>query len=325
MRIDVHTHLANLDFIVHLQGRSSTPNAVLEGGTYFVNCAPWHRQEAPSQLCDVDAKLRETEGMNVDVSVLSHGIPGPELLGGDEADDWASRINDHLAEVIQSHPGKFIGWGSIGFGSPERSISEVDRCINQLGFKGIQLFSNIKQQVLGSPEFLPVYRHIASLGVPMNMHPTAPMNYAGMEGTPLIGGMAFIYDTSLGTIRLIMSGVFDQSPDLKLIVPHVGGILPYLQGRIERGVNAWTPTGDQPKLAHPLRHYLDRIYVDSVGHSPEALDYCYHVCGPERLLYGTDHPFGNFNGSAGLVEQMDWSEADKELVYHGNAERLLGL
>lgn len=325
MRIDVHTHLVHLDFLKHLQGRSSLPNAVLEGGSYVVNCAPWYQQAPPSQICDVDAKLREMEEMKTDVSVLSHGIPGPELLGGEEADDWASRINDHLARVIQAHPGRFIGWGSIGFGSPERSIAEIDRCIHQLGFKGFQIFSNTRQKVLDSPEFLPVYRHIASLGVPMNMHPTAPINHTGIDSLPLVNGLGFIYDTSLATIRLIISGLFDQEPNLVLIVPHVGGILPYIRGRIERGIDGWTPPRDQPRLAHPLRHYLDRIYVDTVAHSPEALDYCYRICGPERLLYGTDHPFGPFNRVAGLVEQLDCSDADRELIYHGNAERLLGL
>ena len=325
MRIDVHTHLAHPDFLKHLQGRSSIPNAVLEGGTYFVNCASYHRQEAPRQICDVDAKLREMEEMKADVSVLTHGIPGPELLGGKEADDWASRINDHIAEVVQAYPDKFIGMGSIGFGSPERCIAEVDRCINQLGFKGIQIFSTINHKVLDSPEFMPVYRHIGSLGMTLNMHPTSPLNYAGMENSPLLGGMAFVFDTSLAAIRLITSGLFDQHPDVKLIVPHVGGILPYLQGRILRGVDAWTPPSPQPKLAHPLKHYLDGIYVDTVGHSLEALDFCYRVCGAERLLFGTDHPFGDFKSVAALMDQVDWSEADRELIDHGNTERLLGL
>jgi len=325
MRIDVHTHLGCPDFAQHLQGRSSPPNGVLEGGTYVFNCVPNYRQPAPPQWLNIEEKLREADQMGVDLSVLSHGIPGPEMLGGQEADDWASRINDYLAGVIQRYPGKFIGLGSIGFGSPERSIAEVDRCINQLGFKGIQLFSNTNQKVLDSPEFMPVYRHVATLGVPMNMHPTVPLNMVGMDQPPLVPGMGFIFDTSLATIRLIQRGLFDQAPDMKLIVPHVGGILPYLRGRIERGVDAAPPAAGLPRLARPAKEYLDMIYVDTVAHSIEALDYCYRMVGAERLLYGTDHPFANYIPVSGLVEQLDCSDADREMIYHGNAERLLKL
>ena len=197
MRIDVHTHLVYLDFIKHLHGRSSLPNAVRNGGTYVVSCSPGFRAERPPDHFDVEEKLKDMEEMGVELSVLSHGIPGPELLEPAAADDWAARINDHLAGVVERYPDKFLAWGSIGFGSPERSIAEVDRCIQQLGFKGIQLFSNIRQTALDSPEFTPVYQHIAGLGVPMNMHPTAPLNLVGMDKDMMVSGMGFIYDTSL--------------------------------------------------------------------------------------------------------------------------------
>ena len=101
----------------------------------------------------MDAKLRDLEAMDIAVSVLSHGLPlGPDVLGGAEADDWAMRINDDLARIIAAYPGKFVGFGTIGFGNPQRAIAEVDRCITQLGFKGIQLFSNIAGKMLDAAE-----------------------------------------------------------------------------------------------------------------------------------------------------------------------------
>jgi predicted TIM-barrel fold metal-dependent hydrolase len=325
MRIDVHTHLVYPEFIKHLAGRSALPNAVPEGGTYVINCRPPYRQLLPLRGLSVEDKLRDMEAMGIDVAVLSHGIPGPELLGGQEADDWAARINDYLASVIAQYPGRFVGWGSIGFGSPERAVAEVERCITRLGFKGIQLFSNINNTVLDAPEFIPVYRHVARLGVPMNMHPTAPLNLVGMDRPNLVPGMGFIYDTSLGTVRLIQSGLFDQEPDLKLIVPHVGGILPYLSGRITRGIDATPPPAGQPPLAHPAQHYLDKLYFDAVGHSLAALEFCYRLVGAERLLFGTDHPFANYTEVATLVERLHCTAAEREMMYHGNAERLLRL
>ncbi|HLG69732.1 MAG TPA: amidohydrolase family protein [Chloroflexota bacterium] len=325
MRIDVHTHFLCLDFVKHLQGRSALPRTVLEGGVYVMQCAAGLRLPTVPNIVDMDVKLKDCDAMGIDMSVLSLGIPGPDLLGGDEADDWASRINDDLAGIIERYPGRFLGFGNIGFGSAERSIAEVDRCITQLGFKGIQLFSNINMKVLDSPEFMPVYHHIAELGVPLNMHPGIPLNTVGVDRSSLMVPLAFLFDTALNTLRLIESGLFDEVPDLKLIVPHIGGVLPYLKGRIASYGHHTLQFHDMPQLRKPLRDYLDDLYIDTVCYHPEALDYCHKLLGPDRILFGTDHPFGDYTVAAGMVEQMTWPEADKQKVYEGNARRLLSL
>lgn len=325
MRIDVHTHFLSLDFVKHLQGRSALPRTVVEGGVYVIDCARGWRLPSVPSILDMDVKLKDMAEMRVDLSVLSHGIPGPEVLEADEADTWASRINDDLARIIDAHPGRFLGFGSIGFGSPERSVAEVDRCITQLGFKGIQLFSNINSRTLDQPEFRAVYRRVAELGVPVNMHPAIPMNLNGMDNSSLIVPLGFLYDTSLNAVRLIQSGIFDEAPALRLIVPHVGGVIPYLHGRIDVYNQHTLQFRDRPPLARPMRDYLDRLYIDTVCYHPEALEYCLRFIGPERIVYGTDHPFGNYRLAADIVERSDCSDADRALLYYGNAARLLKL
>jgi len=137
MRIDIHTHFQCLDFVRHLQGRSRLPKSVLDGGTYIIQCAAGLNVPSLPKIVDMEEKLRDMEDMRIDLAILSHGIPfGPDVLSGQEADDWAARINDDLARIISIYPGKFIGLGSIGFGDCQRSIAEVDRCVTQLGFKG---------------------------------------------------------------------------------------------------------------------------------------------------------------------------------------------
>jgi predicted TIM-barrel fold metal-dependent hydrolase len=325
MRIDVHSHLIFLDYLEYLAGRSSLPKGVLEGGTYFVSCQGGYQHASPLGHADVDAKLRSMEELGIGLSVLSHGMPGPELLGGDEADSWAARINDHLASVVSQYPDKFAAWATLGWGSAERTIEEIDRCVKQMGFVGIYLFSNIHQKTLDDPAFRPVFKHVARLGVPMNMHPTAPLNMNHLDQRPLIPGMAFMFDTSLATIRMIMSGLFEEEPDLKLIVPHTGGFVPYIRGRVERLIDAWAPPAGWQPLSQPAGDYFDKIYVDTVAHSPEALAYCYERYGPEKLLYGTDHPFAHFNAYNVMVDNLACTEAERELINRGNAERLLGL
>src|SRR6516164_6989246 len=202
MRIDVHTHFQCLDFVKHLQGRSTLPKSVLDGGTYIIQCAPGLSVPAPPKIIDMEEKLRDMEDMKIDVAVLSHGIPfGPDLLGGQEADEWAMRINDDLARIIAKYPGRFVGLGSIGFGDRQRSIKEVDRCIKQLGFAGFQVFSNVSHKPLDSPEVIPVLKHIGTLGVPIHLHPAIPLNRIGLDTPSLLLALGFPYDSSLNTMR----------------------------------------------------------------------------------------------------------------------------
>ena len=326
MRIDVHTHFQCLDFIKQLEGRRNLPRSVLDGGTYVVQCAAGLNVPAFPKMIDIEKKLRDMEDMKIDVAVLSHGYPfGADVLGGRRADYWAQRINDQLARIIDRYPGKFVGFGSIGFGDSQQSVAEVDRCIKTLGFKGFQVFSNLGNKALDASEFMPVLKHIGTLGVPIHLHPGIPLNQVGLDSANLFLSLGFPYDSSLNTLRLIQSGLFDETPDLKLIVAHVGGVIPYLWGRIGTYCTPSPLVPNAPRLAHPLDHYLRQLYVDTVCYNVEALKCCYEVMGAEHLLYGTDHPFGRYEVAMDLVEQLDCPTTDRDLIHYGNATRLLNL
>jgi predicted TIM-barrel fold metal-dependent hydrolase len=326
LRIDVHTHFQSLDFIKHLLGRSGFPRSVREGGTYVIQCASGLNIPGLPKIIDIEKKLRDMEDMKIDVAALSHGLPfGPDLLGCREADEWATRINDDLARIIAAHPGKFVAFGSLGFGDPQRSIAEVDRCAGQLGFSGFQVFSNISNRFLDSPEFLAVLKHIAKLGMPVHLHPAIPLNRIGLNSPRQFFPLGLPYDTTLNVVRLIESGLFDETPDLKLIVAHAGGVIPYLWGRISTFNEPSPLVTDSPRFQRPIDHYLSKLYVDTVCYRAEALQCCNQAMGADHLLYGTDHPFARYDVAAELIEKLDCPASDRELIYHGNAERLLRL
>jgi predicted TIM-barrel fold metal-dependent hydrolase len=326
VRIDIHTHFQCLDFVKHLQGRENLPRSVLDGGTYVIQCTAGLNIPALSEIVDMEKKLRDMEDMKIDVAALSHGLPfGPDILGGREADEWAMRINDDLARIIDRYPGKFVGLGSIGFGDRRRSIAEVERCVRQLGFNGFQVFSNICGTLLDSPDFRAVLSYIGKLGLPLHLHPAIPLNRLGLDAASLILSLGFPYDTSLNVLRLIQSGLFDDEPDLKLVVAHAGGVIPYLWGRMRTYGAPSRLVTDLPGLGHPIDHYLSKLYVDTVCYHVEALQCCYQVLGAKHLLYGTDHPFGRHDLAVELVDQLNCPASDREWIYHGNAERLLNL
>lgn len=325
MRIDIHTHFMSIDFVKHLQGRSTLPRTILDGGHYIVECAPNFNLLMVSRILDMEEKLRDMEKMGIDTAILSHGIPGPDICGGREADDWAMRINDELALIIRQFPGKFLGWGCLGFGDTQRTIAEVDRCIDELGFKGIQILSHIRDRLLDDPEFRPVLKHIGLRGVPINLHPTVPLHPEGIDSPGLMLPLGFLYDSSLNVVRLIQSGLFDEVPALQLIVPHVGAVLPYLKGRLQVYNQHSLQFSGVSSLKHPMDYYLSNLYIDTVCYHKEALECSYKVMGADHLLYGTDHPYGDYALAAQLVETLDCSEAERERIYHENIERLLNL
>jgi len=319
MRVDVHSHFQSVEFVRHLLGTTRLPCAIEERGTYIVDCGSGLRVPSLPELVDVERKLDAMDRLGIDVSVLSHGLPlGPDVLGS-QADEWAMRINDDLARIVLTYPEKFIGFGSLGLADPERTIAEVDRCVTELGFSGFQLFSNLAD--VDANRIRPVLNHIARTGVPVHLHPTLPLQ-PGVTGANLMLGFAFPIDSSLNVMKLIDSGLFDESPDLALIVSHAGGVLPYLMGRLDLYTESSQLTTESTTLTRPFREYLGELYVDTVCYHPAAIECCYATMGGSRMLYGTDHPFGRPSQVAELIDDLDCSAEDRELIYHGNLEHL---
>src|SRR5215470_1477086 len=145
------------------------------------------------------------DAAGVGMAVLSHGLPGPEVLGGAGADRWAARINDELAVIAAAHPGRFAGWASLGFGDPGRTIAEADRCLDELGLAGFQAWSNITGRPLDHPDVLPVLEHLTDRGAAIHLHPAPPPGQQTIGPAAMLG-FAFPVDTSLAVLRLADAG-----------------------------------------------------------------------------------------------------------------------
>jgi predicted TIM-barrel fold metal-dependent hydrolase len=322
MRIDIHSHLMSVAFLEHLQGRDILPTAVRDAEGFIVHCAPQLSLPYRAPILDTGAKLADMDAAGIDLAVLSHGLPGPHMLGGPEADSWAARINDELAVIAAAYPARFAGWASLGFGDLGRTIAEADRCLDELGLAGFQVWSNIAGRPLDHPDVLPVLEHLADRGAPIHLHPAVP---AGREALPpaVMIGFAFPADTSLAVLRLAGAGLFDRDP--VIIAAHLGGVLPWLRERIGLWDHAIAPLPGQPRLARPAGECLDRIYVDTVGYGLAPLEYCYTQLGAGRLLFGSDHPYGAPGVPGQLLDRLPCTPAEREQILADNARRLLRL
>ena len=322
MRIDVHSHLMSIAFLEHLRRRDAAPTAVRDGTGYIAHCEPGLSLPYRAPILTVEAKLAEMDMAGIDLAVLSCGMPGPAMLGGAQADDWAARLNDQLAAITAAHPGRFAGWANLGFGSLSETIAEVDRCLDQLGLAGFQVWSNVGGRPLDDPGVLPVLEHIVDRGAAIHLHPAPPPGPQGLAPAMMLG-FAFPVDTSLAVLRLIAAGLFDRDP--VIIAAHLGGVLPWLRERIGLWSHAIPALPGQPQPTRSVGECLDRLYVDSVGYGPAPLDYCYAQLGADRMLFGTDHPYGTPSLPRDLIEHMPLTQAEREQILAGNAQRLLRL
>ena len=322
MRIDIHSHLMSVAFLGHLQGRDALPTAVRDAQGFIAHCAPLLSLPYRAPILSAEAKLADMDAAGIDLAVLSHGLPGPHVLGGAEADSWAARINDELAVIAAAHPGRFAGWGSLGFGDPSRTIAEADRCLDELGLAGFQVWSNIGGRPLDHPDVLPVLEHLTDRGAAIHLHPAVPAGHEALSPAAMIG-FAFPADTSLAILRLIGTGLFDRGP--VIVAAHLGGVLPWLRERLAIHGQASAPFPGQPGLARPMGEYLDQLFVDTVGYGPAPLEYCYAQLGASRLLFGTDHPFAIPGLPGRLLDLLPCTQAEREQIFGGNAQRLLRL
>ena len=322
MRIDIHSHVMSVAFLEHLQSRGTLPAAERDAHGFIAHCAPLLSLPYRAPILDVEAKLADLDAAGIGLAVLSHGLPGPAVLGGGEADHWAARINDELAVITAAHPGRFAGWASLGFGDPARTTAEVDRCLDELGLAGFQVWSNAGGRPLDAPDVLPVLEHIADRGAAIHLHPTLPAGQEAMDPATLLG-FAFPVDTGLAVLRLIGAGLFDRNP--VVVTAHLGGVLTWLRERLDIYGKASPLFPGPSRLARPVGEYLDQLYVDTVGYGLRPLEYCHAQLGAGRLLFGTDHPYGAPGLPGQLVDRLPCTPAERRRILAGNAQRLLRL
>lgn len=322
MKIDVHTHFLSDHMARTLEKRSDFPYSRLVDGTYHFHCCQGLTVPLAPPSCDMTVKLAHMDEAGIDLGILSLAIPGPELLGGAQADETARITNDLLAELISANPERFAGYATLGFGDLDTSLRELDRCLSTLGFRGLQLYSNINGKPLDAPEFRPIFARMAELRRPIFIHPTVPLNQNYLMDLVPVPVLALVMDNTLAAMRLALSGVLSEYGEAPIIIPHAGATLPYLMGRLDSMLGHFGAPGATPEPSLLLK----KLYMDTVVYRPEPLEWCLSMMGAGQMLLGTDHPYGDWQMPLKLLEQSSsCSLEEKEQIQHGNAERLFGL
>ncbi len=297
-------------------------------------------------LVDVDARLRLLDEFDGLQQVLSLANPPLELVAGpDVTPDLARLANDSLAEVCRKHPDRFPTFtAALPMNNMEAALAETDRAINQLGARGVQVFTNVAGKPLSAPDFRPLFQLMSQHDLPIWVHPMRGPNFADYASETqsedeVWFSFGWPYETTACMTRLIYSGLLDELPNLKIITHHMGGMIPYFPVKINLGFKQIffgtperNPVAEERGLKKPPIDYFRMLYADTAIGGEVAPTRCGHAFfGTSRCLFATDAPFDADQGRSLIVdtirgvEALELPKAELDLIWAGNARDLLKL
>jgi predicted TIM-barrel fold metal-dependent hydrolase len=307
-----------------------------EVASHFTERGPEMRIPAlQERLRDLGAlRLKEMDEAGIDLQVISHGAPATQRLDAETAVPLARRANDRLHEAIQKHRGRFEGFAVLPTADPKAAADELERAVTRLGFKGgmVHGLTTIAgtNLFLDDKRFWPIFERAQALDVPLYMHPAVPhkavieayyKDYLEQFPGLMTAAWGFTVETATQGIRLVLSGVFEAYPRLKIILGHLGESLPFSLWRIDMALQR---PGNRPT---PFRDtFREHFWITTSGNfSTPSLLCCVMEMGADRILFSVDYPFVPNPPGVKWMENVPLGPEDRAKILHGNAERLLKL
>ncbi|WP_174614626.1 amidohydrolase family protein [Virgibacillus ihumii] len=328
MRVDFHTHIVpeNITDIAEKFGNGHFPklektcscgaNIMIDGNVF---------REVTDQVWSPEKRIQDMDAEGVDIQVLS---PIPVTFSYwaavDEAEEMSKLQNDFIANTVNQSPDRFIGLGTVPLQNVKASIEEMDRCIHELGLKGIEIGTNINGKNLDEPEFASFYEAAEKWNVPLFIHPWETLGRERMPRHNFMYTVGMPSETALAAASLINSGIMEKHPNLKVCFAHGGGSFPYILPRLDQGWNVW------PSLrltSKPPSHYTKNFYFDSLNYDPLNIQYLADRFGYNRIVLGSDYPFLLREVPPGKIVEgtNQLSKEKREAILGNNALELLNI
>lgn len=290
----------------------------------------------PSKITDTgEGRLKEMDETGIDMQVLSLSFPGVERFEGKDGTYVSKMVNDENSNFVKRYPARFAGMAALAPQEPEAAAEELERAVKVLGLKGAMINGNIRGEYLDEKKYWVIFAKAEKLDVPVYIHPGMPSpemikpytKYPGLAG----GILGFAAETSMHAMRLILSGLFDKYPNLKIILGHLGEAIPLWLWRID---SRWQEEQVDPASAEfykylrqlPSEYFRNNFYVTTSGMFwPPALKFVQSVLGPDRILFASDYPYEDMADAARFIKSVDIEKETKETICHLNAEKLFKL
>jgi len=285
------------------------------------------------QLQDIgDKRIAEMDAAGIDMQVLSLNSPGVEQADVDVQLSVSRESNDFLADAIKKHPTRYAGFAALPVGAPDKAAEELDRRVRQQGFKGTLINGHNRGRYLDDKFYTPILERAEALNVPIYLHPAIPpkavveASFGGFS-PPVVAmlsgaGWGWHIETAVHLIRMVLGGVFDRHPKLQVVIGHLGEAIPFMLPRLNKNLRQ-----ELTKLDRPVGDYLRQNVHYTFGgfNFPATFLNLLLEVGVDRIMFSVDHPYGSMAEARVFLQQIPVSEADRERIAHGNAEKLLGL
>lgn len=329
LTVDIHTHILPQHlprwadrfgyggFVELAHERPGCAHMMIDGKFFReieMNCWSAERRIEECEACGVRVQVLST------VPVMFSYWTKPE-----HGYEVARFLNDDIAEAVRKYPKRFIGLGTLPMQAPDLAIRELDRCVNELGFRGVQIGSNVNNENLNAPSLLPIFQRAEELGAAVFVHPWDVLGKAELQQYWMQWLVAMPAETTRAIVSLICGGVLEKVPQLRFCFAHGGGSFPATIGRIVQGFHCRPDLCAIHNNVNP-REYLRRIFVDSLVHDARALHYLIDVMGSDRVTLGSDYPFPLGEAEPGaIIRSMNLPQAVQDDLFFRTACRWLGV
>jgi aminocarboxymuconate-semialdehyde decarboxylase len=324
MKFDLHTHFYTEAFFQTIRdlpsafsfGTSSSGQTIItHHGARFFGVTP--------AMTDVAKRIEDMDRVGIDVEVVSLSTPNVFFADAAHQPEVAKMMNDSYADLIARHPKRFKGFASIPMDAPDAALAELHRALDTLKLNGVILLSNIGGRPLTSPEYRLFFEEANRMKVCIFLHPMIPAHSDQFREYVLGPIIGFPFDTSLAVARMCYDGMFEELPDIRWIIGHLGGAIPYLMERMDNGFRDFADC--RVKIDKLPSVYLKRLYYDTVSFSPHTLKMVRDMVGADHMVMGSDYPhlLGSINRAVSSIETLDIQQEEISKIFSGTALSIL--
>ncbi len=324
MRIDVHTHHYPNEYFALIEKRGGDFSfGVDPSGQRIIRYRGSRFFGVTAPMTNPDLRLADMDRVGMDVAVLSLSTPNVYFAEGAAQVDVARMVNDAYAELIAAQPRRFKGFASMPMDAGAAAVRELHRAIGELRLHGVILLSNIRGRTLTDPAYRPFFAEADRMRACILLHPMLPAAADAFRDYVLGPLVGFPFDTTLAVARMCFDGMLREFPNIRWIVAHAGGAIPYLMERLDNGYRDFAE--DRAKIEELPSAYLKRLYYDTVTFDPRVLALLRDAVGADHLALGSDYPhkLGDIARAVSSIDALSFSEAEKERVRSGTALAIL--
>lgn len=325
MRVDTHTHHYPMAYLDEIERHPSAACSVTRDptGRRLVNYAGDFNVVADGHI-DLEARLAEMERTGVNMGVLSLTTPGVHVEERTRGIHLAQIVNDAYADIQKQYPDRFVCLATLPLQDPQASAQELERAVTKLGLHGAMLFANVNGKPIHHHEYWPIYETAERLDVPLMIHPTSPPGVEAFQEYRTTALVGFLLDTTLSITLLMFEGVLERYPKIKFMLSHLGGTIPYIAERIDRGYDAY-PEVRKNIRHHPSFYFKRNCYYDTVAFDPRALQFAIEFAGADHVTLGSDYPhqIGDMEKAVKVIANLPVSDVVREQVFDGTAREIL--